>query len=153
MTQQSTGPAAFVSRRSFGDVEVAVIDVATMVITPGDHPHLLERSPTLWPKVCGADGRVVMGQNVVVVRTPSATIVVDPCTFHTEEAFTLAEATILPGRHLDRGLEALGVDPRDVTHVIATHLHEDHFIGLLDDDDGLRFPNALHVLPAADWRT
>ncbi len=43
--------------------------------------------------------------------------------------------------------------PSDVTHVLITHTHEDHFSGILGDPDGLRFPNALHVLPSADWRS
>jgi glyoxylase-like metal-dependent hydrolase (beta-lactamase superfamily II) len=142
----------FVSQRSFGEVTVAVIDIGNLLITPADHPHLLERAPALWPMVCDDDGRLVMGQNVVVIRTPAATIIVDPCTFPDEE-LTIAEATIVPGQHMDRGLEVLGIQPREVTHVVATHLHEDHFIGLLGDDGGLRFPNAVHVLPAIDWRT
>src|SRR5262249_5237544 len=63
------------------------------------------------------------------------------------------DAVVTPGPPMEVGLRALGVDPGAVTHVLITHTHEDHFSGVLGDDGGLRFPNALHVLPDADWRS
>ena len=68
----------FVSDRRFGDVDVGVIDVGTMAFTPADNPLLLRCEPWSWEALCDPDGRVVLGVNVVTVRTPGATIVIDP---------------------------------------------------------------------------
>ncbi|SLN32586.1 Metallo-beta-lactamase superfamily protein [Roseivivax jejudonensis] len=43
-------------------------------------------------------------------------------------------------------LDAVGVAPGDVTHVIFTHGHPDHFWGVLDDFDEPLFANARHVM-------
>lgn len=131
---------------------MAVIDVATMSFRPSDNPALLECAPWSWEAICEPDGRVVLGVNVVVARTPAATLVIDPCRFD-DGSLLAGDAVVVPGLHMDSGLGVLGVDPHDVTHVLVTHAHEDHFSGVLGDNGGLRFPNALHVLPAADWRS
>lgn len=144
--------AAYVSRRCFGDLEVAVIDVGTMHFRPSDNPALLGCGRWSWDGILGPDGRVVVGVNVVVARTPAATIVIDPCTFDHDSPWD-AELAVVPGAHMERGLSALGVDPGDVTHVLITHAHEDHFSGALGDRGGLRFADALHMLPAADWQS
>jgi glyoxylase-like metal-dependent hydrolase (beta-lactamase superfamily II) len=41
-----------------------------------------------------------------------------------------------------------------VTHVVITHAHRDHYWAALASDCATptsRFPNAIHVLPSADW--
>jgi len=141
-----------VARRWLGDLEVAALDVGTMHFRPSDNPALLQCEPWSWDEICELDGRVVLGVNVVVARTATATIVIDPCTFD-DDSLTAGDAVVTPGPRMETGLQALGVDPGEVTHVLITHTHEDHFSGVLGDDEGLRFPNALHVLPEADWRS
>ena len=52
-------------------------------------------------------------------------------------------ANFLPGTgKLATSLEAAGITPDSVTHVLFTHLHPDHFWGSLDDFDSPLFPNA-----------
>ncbi|PTM43476.1 MBL fold metallo-hydrolase [Bosea sp. 124] len=52
-------------------------------------------------------------------------------------------AHFLPGTgKLAASLEAAGIAPDSVTHVLFTHLHPDHFWGALDDFDTPLFPNA-----------
>lgn len=46
---------------------------------------------------------------------------------------------------LAASLEATGVAPDSVTHVLFTHLHPDHFWGALDDFDTPLFPNATWI--------
>ncbi len=43
-------------------------------------------------------------------------------------------------------LEALGVSPEEVTHVLFTHAHPDHLWGVLDDFDEPVFMNAAHLI-------
>jgi glyoxylase-like metal-dependent hydrolase (beta-lactamase superfamily II) len=42
-----------------------------------------------------------------------------------------------------------GVDPREVSLVVLTHMHPDHVGGIVEGDEP-RFPNARHVLHQAD---
>jgi glyoxylase-like metal-dependent hydrolase (beta-lactamase superfamily II) len=48
-------------------------------------------------------------------------------------------------------LEAAGVAREDVEIVILSHLHPDHVGGNFQAPRELTFPNARHLVPAADW--
>ncbi|MFM2281260.1 MAG: hypothetical protein RLZZ444_3491 [Pseudomonadota bacterium] len=52
--------------------------------------------------------------------------------------------------HGKDNLQAAGIDRERVTHVLLTHLHSDHYGGLLDDDGNAAFPNATLLPPALD---
>ena len=51
---------------------------------------------------------------------------------------------------LPEALEAAGIDPFDITHVIFTHGHPDHLWGVLDDFDEPYFPDAEHMMGAVE---
>lgn len=48
-------------------------------------------------------------------------------------------------------LDAAGVAPEDVTHVVFTHAHPDHIWGLLDDFDEPVFTEATFMMGRAEW--
>lgn len=48
-------------------------------------------------------------------------------------------------------LDAAGIAPGDVTHVIFTHGHPDHLWGVLDDFDEPVFANAQHMMGKTEW--
>ena len=48
-------------------------------------------------------------------------------------------------------LDAAGVAPGDITHVIFTHAHPDHLWGVLDGFDELVFANARYMMGRAEW--
>lgn len=52
---------------------------------------------------------------------------------------------------LIEAMEAQGVAPEDVTHVVFTHAHPDHLWGVLDDFDELLLPNASYMIGKAEW--
>lgn len=57
---------------------------------------------------------------------------------------------------LPANLEAAGIDREAVTHVLFTHAHPDHIWGAIDEFDELMFPNAEHLIAAAEidfWRS
>jgi glyoxylase-like metal-dependent hydrolase (beta-lactamase superfamily II) len=51
---------------------------------------------------------------------------------------------------LGEQMAAAGIDPASITHVIITHLHDDHF-GAAWCASGPCFANARHLLSRADW--
>lgn len=48
-------------------------------------------------------------------------------------------------------LEAIDVDPADITHVVFTHAHPDHLWGLLDDFDEPLFSEAAYLIGKSEW--
>lgn len=54
------------------------------------------------------------------------------------------------GAMLD-SLDALGIAPEDITHVVFTHAHPDHLWGILDDFDDPVFPGATLMIGQAEW--
>ncbi|MEA2682290.1 MAG: hypothetical protein QOK05_618 [Chloroflexota bacterium] len=54
---------------------------------------------------------------------------------------------------VEAGMTSVGIQPADVTHVLITHAHPDHFTGIAPDDDGgaLVYPNARHLVSRRDW--
>lgn len=52
---------------------------------------------------------------------------------------------------LVENLEKAGVDPAEVTDVIFTHAHPDHFWGLTDELDELIFPEATYRMGQVEW--
>ena len=48
-------------------------------------------------------------------------------------------------------LEAEGLTPEDITHVVFTHAHPDHLWGILDDFDEPVFPQAKLMIGQAEW--
>ncbi|MDU8942676.1 MBL fold metallo-hydrolase [Ovoidimarina sediminis] len=48
-------------------------------------------------------------------------------------------------------LDAAGVAPEDITHVVFTHAHPDHIWGLIDDFDEPLFYNATHMMGRTEW--
>ncbi len=54
------------------------------------------------------------------------------------------------GKLLD-ALDALGLAPEDITHVVFTHAHPDHIWGALDDFDDPLFYEAEHLIGKAEF--
>ena len=47
-------------------------------------------------------------------------------------------------------MQAAGIDPASVTHVVITHAHPDHIWGIRDDFDEPLFPDAEYIIGAAE---
>jgi glyoxylase-like metal-dependent hydrolase (beta-lactamase superfamily II) len=96
----------------------------------------------------GANIEIVAETNVTLVRNGPVLALLD----------TGAGPDFMPtlGKLTDR-LEALGIGAGDITHVVFTHAHADHFWGALDPfEDGSRWPKARHVMSATErdfWLT
>lgn len=76
--------------------------------------------------------------NVLLIRTKTDLVLVDAgCGSGFGDA----------GGRVAANLTALGIRPEQVTVVILTHLHGDHFGGLFDADNKPVFKNARYILP------
>ncbi|WP_296478890.1 MBL fold metallo-hydrolase [Roseinatronobacter sp.] len=53
--------------------------------------------------------------------------------------------------HMMQAMDALGVSPDDITHLVITHAHPDHIWGLLDDFDEPMLPNAEVMMGRTEW--
>ncbi len=52
---------------------------------------------------------------------------------------------------LPENLTAAGIDPKAVVLIVISHFHPDHINGIKDKDNGVVFPNAEIMVPAAEW--
>lgn len=60
----------------------------------------------------------------------------------------------MPGEHfghLAEGLAALDIAPESIQQVMITHMHGDHFLGLVDADGAPQYPNAQIIMNAVEW--
>ncbi|HEX6506097.1 MAG TPA: MBL fold metallo-hydrolase [Chloroflexota bacterium] len=105
-----------------------------------------------------AQGRIPCELTVVHIRTDDASILVDPGlddpdTPATQEMLADWEGmTLSPG--LQVGLTQIGVQPEDITHVLLSHGHFDHYLAVTMDQDGRqipRFPNARYIINRREW--
>lgn len=52
---------------------------------------------------------------------------------------------------ITESLDAIGLTPDDITHVVFTHAHPDHIWGLLDDFDDPLFSDVSYFMGKAEW--
>ncbi|UXX84248.1 MBL fold metallo-hydrolase [Roseovarius pelagicus] len=52
---------------------------------------------------------------------------------------------------LSDSLDAVGVAPEEITHVVFTHCHPDHLWGVLDEFDDVMFPDATYMMGTIEW--
>lgn len=148
--------STYLSTRSFGDVEMTLI-----LEGYGPYPVDLNVPETQWrPAVPEADtdGNITLFSGGAFVRSGDASIVIDPGLDAPGTASFGAIRGAFKGWSFTpgfaAGLDTLGVTNDSVTHVIITHAHFDHCLGITEERDGEqvpRFPNARYLLGWADW--
>ena len=138
-----THAAASTHKFNLGSMELTVLsdgvlNIPTRLLNRDMEPTQIE---TALGGTLTAPGQVQYAVNVLLVRHGRELILIDAGAGSTWEP-TVGK---LGGR-----LEAAGIDPKSITKVVVTHAHPDHIWGLVDDFDELRFPNADHIMPAAE---
>ncbi len=156
MVEQS--PASYVSSRRIGDATVTVINDGSIPIPVGS---VFPPPEAEWIRAHGeadAEDRLVSGQMVIHIQTGAASILIDPAYDDPGSAWNDHFAAKWPGLTrtpgMAAGLASIGVQPEEITHVLITHAHDDHFAGVVAEHDGrndVRFPNARHLIGRADW--
>lgn len=141
---------------------VRVGDAQVSILNAGDMRLLLSQelavSESLWrpryaelfetPSICPSLSIYVEHQGVrVLVDANDYRATMTP-----DSEYALADYT--PPPPIPAQLASLGVQPDDITHVVITHAHWDHFAGVTSPGaDGYMptYPQALYYLGAADW--
>lgn len=123
-------------RTSVGDVEITVIKDSALQLPPdafgGGAPE-------------GAVSELLGSYNL---PTDSIAASANVLLLRSSDELTLIDSG--NGGNLLPSLEALGVSPADINHVVLTHWHGDHVNGV-SADGTLNFPNAAYHFPQLDW--
>ena len=150
--------SSFISTRQVGNAEIAqwCEGIFSMASVPLNVPE--ETWQPAVPEVANA-GELTRAVITTVVRLGGAIIVIDPAFDDPDSRLGAAMRdqftgwTWSPG--LQVGLDALGIANVQVTHVVITHAHFDHCLGVTVENDGIyqpRFPNARYFLQVAEWQ-
>ncbi|CAH1674889.1 Glyoxylase-like metal-dependent hydrolase (Beta-lactamase superfamily II) [Hyphomicrobiales bacterium] len=102
-----------------------------------------------------ADGEGARDEAIARWSKPKVSIVVNCFALKGPDGITLVDAGTGPSwgeamGHAPAAMAAAGISPEAVAHVLITHLHGDHALGLFDGDRAF-FPNAEIIVPAADF--
>jgi glyoxylase-like metal-dependent hydrolase (beta-lactamase superfamily II) len=146
----------------------------------GDHPHIIEHGSAAVAIINVGDIQFRLSDEITVpederaaipdsftqsrsfptqcfhIALTGASVLVDACNYHL--SFPPDSPYFWPGYQPPPGLLAqlaeIGIRPEDVTHLVITHAHFDHFSGITMERDGRMtpcFPNARCFLGRADW--
>jgi glyoxylase-like metal-dependent hydrolase (beta-lactamase superfamily II) len=149
------GSTDYVQSRRLGDVTVTAINDGTVAL-----PVELTVAEDVWRGEIDVDGegRIMADSHVLLVQTATATILIDAGIDEPgsgwEERFLEEWPGSVRTPGVVAGLASIGINPEDVTHVLVTHVHFDHVVGLAVERDGRlvpRYPNARVMLGRADW--
>jgi glyoxylase-like metal-dependent hydrolase (beta-lactamase superfamily II) len=145
----------YVQSRPLGDITVTAINDGTLAL-----PVELTVPEEVWrPEIdADAEGKVPVDIHVLLVQTDDATILIDVGLDEPGSGWDQRFLQEWPGSRrtpgVIAGLATVGIKPQDVTHVLLTHTHFDHVVGLAAEHEGQlvpRYPNAHVVLGRADW--
>jgi glyoxylase-like metal-dependent hydrolase (beta-lactamase superfamily II) len=97
-----------------------------------------------------ADGLLEHGLGGFLVRSGGHTVLIDAGVGPEQIGPYGPHDRVIAGGELPSRLHDLGVDPAEITDVVLTHLHPDHY-GWATADGATLFPNATFRCHAADW--
>jgi glyoxylase-like metal-dependent hydrolase (beta-lactamase superfamily II) len=145
----------YVHSRPLGEVRVTAITEGTMPWRPE-----LTVPEEVWRTgiEVDAEGKVRIDTHVLVVQIGDAVVLIDAGLDDPGSTWEEGWLRDWPGSirspGVTAGLKAIGLVPEDVTHVLLTHAHFDHYVGLTVERDGRlvpRYPRARVFLGRADW--
>ncbi len=139
----------------FGDFELTTLSDGFFGLDGGAMFGVVPKP--LWEKRAPADARnrIRLGLRPLLVRSGATLAIIDTGIGDKMDAKATDIYAIDRTRHLDHALASAGVSAADITAVIATHLHFDHFGGsTAREGERLvpRFPNARYLVPRGDWQ-
>ncbi|MBV9281306.1 MAG: MBL fold metallo-hydrolase [Chloroflexi bacterium] len=146
----------YVSTRRIGRAVVTAINEGTVLWAPE-----LTAPEEEWRRAmpeADPSGRVPAAHHALHLRLGDASVLVDAGLDDPSSAWSQTWLAEWPGARrspgLVAGLASIGVRLEDITHVVITHAHYDHVVGLVAERDGRqvpRYPNARVLLGRAEW--
>ena len=140
---------------TLGDAAITIINAGDMMV---DMAEELSAPESEWRPLYGstfAGARPYPSQSVHIAL-PGASVLVDANDY--AQAIVLEPSFLPPGYTPPPGvveqLASIGVRPENITHLVITHAHFDHYMGTTLERNGSyvpRFPNARVFLGRADW--
>ncbi len=129
---------------NLGDLEFKLRDILDPRSIPGSVPPELLDIPLSFPS------------QAVHIRSGDTSIVVDPGDFayFAQSSPMYVRKDYVPEPTLVEQLRLAGVARQEVTHVLITHFHHDHLVGVTlppREKGSITFPKARHYLGKADW--
>lgn len=140
---------------ALGDATLTIINDGDMMVDMADEIGVPESE---WRPLYGPDfaGACPYPSQCVHIALPGASILVDAGDY--AQAIALEPSYLPPDYTPPPGvveqLSSRGIRPEDITHLIITHAHFDHYDGMTIMRDGEyvpRFPNARVLMGRADW--
>ncbi len=138
-----------------GDATVTIINAGEMVINLAE---VLAVPESEWRPLYGSslEGLQLFPSQSIHIALPGVSILVDINDYALAESLDSSyfQANYAPPPGVVEQLQAQGIRPEDITHLVITHAHFDHYTGLTMERDGSyipRFPNARVLLGRADW--
>src|SRR5579884_1841 len=138
-----------------GDATVTIINAGDMVMNMAEalavpesewRPLYGSSLESLQPFPCQSIHIAVQGASILVDITDYALAKSLPPSYFQDD--------YLPPPGVVEQLQAKGIRPEDITHLVITHAHFDHYTGVTIERNGSyipRFPNARVYLGRADW--
>ena len=142
----------FFDTRRIGEASVTVISEGTLSWAP--HLQAPEAEWRALVPQADADGVVPLGMNLVLIHAGDAVILVDPGFDDPADEAAEASPELTRTQGLQAALQSMDVKPEQVTHVLLTHTHSDHYAGATVIRKGERvprYPHARYYVGRADW--
>jgi glyoxylase-like metal-dependent hydrolase (beta-lactamase superfamily II) len=137
-----------------GDFELTSLSDGTFRLDGGAMFGVVPK--TMWLKRTTADdkNRIPLGLRPLLVRTPRHTVLIDTGVGNKMPPKLVDIYAIDRTRNIDHALAEAGLTADDITHVVATHLHFDHFGGSttrVGDTVVPTFRNARYLIRRDEW--
>jgi glyoxylase-like metal-dependent hydrolase (beta-lactamase superfamily II) len=140
---------------SLGGATITIINAGDMLV---DMAEDLSAPESKWRPLYGSSFACAQPypSQSVHIALPGMSILVDANDY--QQAIALEPSYLPPDYTPPPGvveqLVSIGIPPEDITHLVITHAHFDHYMGTTVERDGSyvpRFPNAPVFLGRADW--
>jgi glyoxylase-like metal-dependent hydrolase (beta-lactamase superfamily II) len=144
------GNEHYVESRRFGEATVTLINDGSGLSTIVKQLTVPEAEWRRFVPEASARGEIVVNYHAAHVAIGGASILIDLGFDDPGDDSQWKEPRHHRTPGVQAGLASIGVRPADVSHVLITHAHGDHFAGGAVDGRP-RFPKAKVLLGRADW--
>jgi glyoxylase-like metal-dependent hydrolase (beta-lactamase superfamily II) len=148
----SASTSQFVDSRRIGDATITIISEGILPWAPR-----LQVPEAEWRRAmpeADENGVVQFGLNLAHIQIGDASILVDPGFDDPSPSQPETWPGLIRSPGLQVALRSLGVQPEQITHVLITHTHGDHYAGVTVKREGERaprYPHARYFVGRRDW--